>query len=68
MAEYKLGITFRSNERPYSTDYRPYPADRFGDDDDSAKAWAIGMQNGLWGYDVTLFKDGVVLPFGECDC
>jgi hypothetical protein len=56
---YSLRINYKSNERPYSTDYRPY-----GMPEDDAKAieWAKGMQEGM-GQDYTcvLYRDGEVI-------
>lgn len=57
MDQYSLYITFRSNERPFSTQHEPYPKDRFTSDEDAQK-WADGMREGLLGYDVTLLKNG----------
>lgn len=56
---YTLSITFRSNERPFSTIYDPSP---YGpQDDDAAWEWADGMARNLSDYSVTLLKDGAAL-------
>lgn len=66
MTEYWLQIVFKSNERPWRTDrYDPYPRNTFGNDDEKAKLWAADMQEGLLEYQVTLYKDGKVLEYGE---
>lgn len=66
-AEYWLSILFVSNEHPWRHDhYSPYP--KYGMDDADAIDWAAGMQDGLGtAYQVTLFKDGKVLPYAPLD-
>lgn len=62
---YRLSVTFRSNERPWSTIYDPAPYPPKSDEE--AITWARGMKEGLGGYDVTLLKDGQPLSFEEID-
>jgi hypothetical protein len=60
-AIYRLLISFRSNERPWTGSHEPYPKDRFAEDDEAAKQWAASMQKQLFDYNVTLLKDGILL-------
>lgn len=62
MTEYWLQIIYLSNERPWRNEkYTCYP---MPGSDAGALDWARGMQNGLgMDYQVTLFKDGKVLPY-----
>lgn len=64
--KYWLYITFRSNERPFSTNYDPVPGHNPKSDVEAIE-WAQGMYAGLneMGYDVTLLKDGQPLTFVE---
>ena len=57
---YALSVTFRSNEKPFSTIYETYPKDRFKTDEE-ARQWGDYMkyEMDILGYDVTLLKDGV---------
>jgi hypothetical protein len=58
---YTLAISFRSNEQPFNTNYDPAPYGPKSDED--AIRWAAGMADQLDNYDVTLLRDGQVLPF-----
>lgn len=59
MSAYRLLISFRSNERPWTGTHDPYPRDRFGDDEEEARAWARRFERDLPEYAVTLLKDGI---------
>jgi hypothetical protein len=60
MARYTLSITFKSNEYPFSTEYKPvHPIE----DENEAIDWKCGMAEGLGDeYMVTLLRDGVAVP------
>lgn len=62
-ARYHLGLTFKSNERPWSGTYDAYKINT----DEEAIEWARYMRDHMTEYAVTLFKDDVmiVIPNAE---
>lgn len=65
MAEYSLRITFKSNEHPFSTDYKPIPWAPPKDDAEAIE-WARDMAAGMGGaYVVTLIGDGKIIDYSE---
>ena len=57
---YTLHVVFKSNERPWSTEYDPGCYAPKNDSD--AERWAYQMQEGLGsGYQCTLLRDGVAM-------
>ncbi len=59
---YWLKVQFKSNERSFSTNYKPLAVHQ-PPDDDLAKDWARGMRDGLGDdYQVTLMRDDTAIP------
>lgn len=59
---YHLRIRFKSNERPWSTDYVPVNGHQPANDGE-ARLWAAGMARLLADYDVVLFEGTRHIPF-----
>lgn len=65
MDNYVLSIMFKSNERPFKTTHGDRGRCK---DDDQAREWAAGMQQGLYDYYVTLFDvNGRHIKYEERD-
>lgn len=65
MVDYYLHITYKSNERPFSTIYEPIPWHRNKTKEEVIK-WAIDMMEGMGDtYVVTLVYDGEVIPLDK---
>lgn len=62
MPKYWMNIVFRSNERPWQSRHE---AHRGITTDDEAIEWARCFEENMGQYDITLFRDDVVLPFRE---
>lgn len=64
MSVYHLTFQFKSNERPWTGSHEA----RGIDTDEAARKWAAYFLDKIGGdYQITLFKNGVVIPFGEDD-
>lgn len=64
MGVYHLTFQYRSNEYPWSGTHQGHGIET----DEAAQKWASYFLDQIGdAYQITLFKNGVVMPFGEAD-